>query len=96
MGSYHSCVEGHTSADVSQFSASFVGVGARPGPLPALILAPAGVEKEDHSHTETSPPVHANICQHNTATVTKVCYCLSVQSDLRRFNHSLFKQQSLV
>ena len=57
-------VRGGTSADVSQFSASLVGVDAHPGPLPALILAPAGPEKEDHSHTETSPPVHTNNCQH--------------------------------
>lgn len=54
--------------DVSQFSASSVGVNARPGPPPALILAPARAEKEAHSHTETSPPVHTNNCQHNKAT----------------------------
>lgn len=67
LDSYHNGVEGDTSADVSQFSASLVAMDARPGPLPALILAPAGEEKEDHSHTETSPPVHTNTCQHRGA-----------------------------
>lgn len=65
---YHSWLEGDTSADVSQFSASFWGVDAHPGPPPVLILAPAGAGKEDHSHTETTPPVHTNNCQHNTTT----------------------------
>lgn len=62
---YHSWLEGDTSADVSQFSASFWGVNAHPGPPPVLILAPAGAGKEDHSHTETIPPVHTKNCQHN-------------------------------
>lgn len=66
LDSYHSCIEGNTWADVPQFTASLVGVDARPGSLPALILAPAGAEKEDHSPTETSPPVHTNNCQQNT------------------------------
>lgn len=88
LDSYHHCVEGDTSADVSQFSASLLGVDARPDPLPGLILAPAGTEKEDHSHTETSPPVHCDHCQHNTATVLITARGRMSQSDTLSFNQS--------
>lgn len=41
MDAHHGCGEGQTLADVSQFSASLVGVKTRPDLLPALIPAPA-------------------------------------------------------
>ena len=81
LDSYHSCVKGDTPADVPQFSASLMGEGARPGPLPALILAPAWEEKEDQSHPENSPPVHTINCQHNTATVLFIDSGWMLQSD---------------
>ena len=62
-----SVLRGNTSADVSQLSASSVGVNACPDPLPGLILAPARAEKEGHSHTATNPPVHTNNCQYSMA-----------------------------
>lgn len=47
-----------------------MGVNVHPGPLPALILTPARAEKEARSHTEISPPVQTNNCQHNTVLIT--------------------------
>lgn len=71
--SYHSRVEGDTSADVPHFSASFWCEDARPAPPPALILAPAVAGKEDHSHTETVPPVHTHITVNLTLPL---CDCM--------------------
>lgn len=64
LDSYHSCFEGDTSADVSQFSASFWGVDAHPGPPTCPDPGSCSGREEGRSHTEKIPPV-----QHNTATV---------------------------
>lgn len=42
---------------------------AHPGHPPALILAPAAARKEDHSHTETLPPVHTPNSQSHAVAV---------------------------
>lgn len=68
LDSYHSFIEGDTSADVAQFRASLLRMDACPGPLPVLIPVPAEAEKEDPSHTENEPPVLTKNCQQTNNT----------------------------
>lgn len=55
---------------------------AHPAHPPALILAPAGARKEDHSHTETLPPVHTPNSQSHTVAVSIAWQGETSQSDI--------------